>query len=97
MPEAFGMTEFGRVLAAGAVLGVMAASIGQISMRIGFWKRSLVASVVTSVILICPVTNLFMLGADSGLWIMTGIMVVTLAAGLGCYVGLTNKIKNLEV
>lgn len=29
--------------------------------------------------------------------IMTGIMVVTLAAGLGCYVGLTNKIKNLEV
>lgn len=97
MPETFGTPEIGRVLTAGVVLGVMAASIGQISMRIGFWKKSLVASVVTSVILICPVTNLFMLGADSGLWIMIGIMTVTLAAGLGCYVGLTNKIENMEV
>lgn len=97
VPETFGMAEMGRVLAAGAVLGVMAASIGQISMRVGFWKKSLVASVVAAVILICPVTNLFMLGAESGIWVMVGIMVITLAGGIGCYAGLANKIENMEV
>ena len=97
VPETVGMAEMGRVLAAGAVLGVMAASIGQISMRVGFWKKSLVASVVAAVILICPVTNLFMLGAESGMWVMVGIMVITLAGGIGCYTGLANKIENMEV
>ena len=85
------------VVGVAAVLGVMAASIGQISMRVGFWKKSLVASVVAAVILICPVTNLFMLGAESGMWVMVGIMVITLAGGIGCYTGLANKIENMEV
>lgn len=97
VPERFRLEDMGSVLAAGIVLSVLTPAIGQIAMRIGFWKKSPIAAVVACVILICPMTNLFMLGAQSGIFIMLGITVIALAGAVGCYMGLVKKVNEMEV
>lgn len=97
IPEKFGFSNLGGILLMGAVLSILAASVGQVSMGIGFWKKSPIAAIVAAVILISPMTNLLMLAAGNGLAVMSGITVVVLIAAVGCYFGLMKKIDVMEV
>lgn len=97
IPEKFQVSNLGSILVMGVIMSILAASVGQVSMRIGYWKKSPIGTVVAAVIMISPMTNLLMLAAGNGAAVMSGITAVVLAAAIGCYFGLMKKINVMEV
>ena len=96
LSEQFNSSFFLTLLSISGVCSLLAASIGLIAMRVGFWKKSLIATVVTAVILIVPFSNaLSYLPEYSGTIHLVG-MVVLLVIGLFIVMGLMRKVNKME-
>lgn len=77
-------------------MGMTAGCVGIIALWFGFWKSSVPVCIVSSLIIVTPVTNMF--GANiflRGLFVI--VTAVMLIIGLGVYQSLKNKAKNMEV
>lgn len=97
VPEAFDGGILGQVLKAAAVLAVLAASVGVIAAAVGLWKKSVPASIVTGVLLVCPLSNLFVTAAEHSILAMTAVMAAGAAAAAVAYGRLAKRIRHMEV
>lgn len=96
LPEKFNLSMLPTLLSISGVCSLLAASIGLIAMRVGFWKKSLAATVVTAVILIIPFSNaLSFLPEYSGMVHLVG-MAALLIIGLFIVTGLMRKVNKME-
>ncbi len=85
-----------NLLVTTGVSALLAASIGLIAMRIGFWRKSLVATVVTSFLLIIPFGNMMSFVPENSLQIRLIGMVVLLVLGLVVFMELLSKVNKME-
>ncbi len=65
-------------------------------MRVGFWRKSLVATVVTSFLLIIPFGNMMSFIPENYLQIRLIGMVVLLVLGLVVFMELLSKVNKME-
>lgn len=96
MPEPFTAAEVLSGISNSVILGLTAGSMGLVALRVGFWKRSMIATIITAVILCTPCSNLFMLAGDQSLPVMIGFAAVLIAAGLVIFVLLSKKVDKME-
>ncbi len=96
MPEPFKFSMITNMLSVAGVCGFLAASVGLISMRVGFWKKSLVATVVTSVLLVSPFGNIMSFFPQHSAVIHLLGMVVFLIIGLLIFIELMVKVNKME-
>ncbi len=96
MPEQLSPSMIPDVLSIIGVCSLLAASSGMVAMRIGFWRRSLVATVVTSVVLIAPFSNIIsMFPQYSGVVHLVG-MVVMVVIAVVIFIELLSKVNKME-
>ncbi len=96
MPELFNTSMVPDLLTISGISALLSASVGLISMRVGFWKKSLVATVVTSFLLIAPFSNMLsMFPQYSSIARLIG-MAVMLVIGLFIFFGLLAKVNKME-
>jgi len=96
LPNLFTGEMWPNLLVTTGVSALLAASIGLIAMRIGFWRKSLVATVVTSFLLIIPFGNMMSFIPENSLQIRLIGMVVLLALGLAVFMELLSKVNKME-
>ncbi len=96
LPEQFGASLLPTLLSVSGVCSLLAASVGLVAMRVGFWKKSLVATVVTSVLLVAPFSNLMSLFPQNSSSIRLIGMGVLLAIGLLVFIELMLKVNKME-
>lgn len=96
MPNAFTLSMLPKMLLMSMVGGVLSASAGMVAMRIGFWKKSLVATVVTSVILLAPFGNIISFLPQYSALIQIIAMAVILVIALVIFLGLLTKVNKME-
>lgn len=78
-------------------MSILSGTIGLISMRVGFWKKSIPVSIVTSLILISILSNLVQISRSNSLLIMRGTTLVLLLLSLGLFINLSHNINHMEV
>lgn len=96
LPNMFTGEMWPNLLVTTGVSALLAASIGLIAMRVGFWRKSLVATVVTSFLLIIPFGNMMSFIPENSLQIRLIGMVVLLALGLAVFMELLSKVNKME-
>lgn len=96
LPNPFEVSMLPDLLTMSGVCGLLAASAGLIAMRIGFWKKSLAATIVTSVILIAPFGNILSFFPQQSKVIQFAAMAVMLVIGLLIFMGLLAKVNKME-
>ncbi|MBE5965811.1 MAG: hypothetical protein E7255_02390 [Lachnospiraceae bacterium] len=96
MIQPFNATMIPDLLAKSGISALLAASAGIISMRVGFWKKSLVATVVTSFLLIAPFGNIISLFPEHSIEVHLIGMGILLAMGLLIFIELLSKVNKME-
>lgn len=96
LPNPFEMSMIPDLLTISGVCGLLAASIGLIAMRVGFWKKSLIATVVASIILVAPFGNIMSIFPQQSKTIHLIGMLVMLIIGLFIFMGLLKKVNKME-
>lgn len=97
----FGVSEALTVLVYSAGMAVMAGNIAVISLWFGFWKSSVVVEIVSSLIIIIPLTNmlsasLFSEGTIGYVFLLSAVFI-TLAAGALVFGRMKHRVENMEV
>lgn len=75
---------------------LLAVAVGLIAMRIGFWRKSLVATVVAAIILITPFGNVVSLSSQHSFSIYLIGVVVILILGLLIFIEISSKVNKME-
>lgn len=88
--------DFSFIAIISILFAVVGSLISLISLRVGFWKKSIIATIITSVILVAPIGNSLMLLKDN-LMIILPLLILLLFVGISIYLGLLKKINNMEV
>lgn len=70
--------------------------ISIISLRIGFWKKSIIATIITSVILIAPIGNSIMLLKNNLTNIIIPLLSILILLDIILVSGLLKKINKME-
>ncbi|MCI8505588.1 MAG: ABC transporter permease [Lachnospiraceae bacterium] len=96
-PEKFTGRFFPELLAASFFAGLLACSVGMISVTVGWKKRSPVAAIVCALLMLCLSANLVARSYGILLPAMAGLGVFLTAAGLAAYRVLKVDIERLEV
>lgn len=96
MPQLFGVNEFVLLIKISIMRALFSASVGLVAMRVGFWKKSFVWTVVTSLILIVPSGNLLLLFLENSLAIMLVGTATVFALGLVVFTELLSKVNRME-
>lgn len=97
LPVPFSVSELPYSLML-VIIGLVLMSLaGIISMRIGFWKKSLVAPIVTSIIMIAPLSNLTQFLGKSTLYIILGLIVFLFVLAIIIMIQLSNRVNKMEI
>lgn len=96
LPNLFTNELWFDLLMASGIAAPLAGAIGLVAMRIGFWRKSLVATVVASFLFAAPFGNLISLFPDHSLIIRLIGMVVLLAFGFAVFAELLTKVNKME-
>lgn len=96
MPKGLGGSELVYALVHSVEVAVLAGCVGLISLWFGFWKSSVIVEIISSLIMIMPVTNMI---SSQIIWGTGMITIVILALVISIVVckKLEFKIKNMEV
>ncbi len=97
MPEQFTIDTFIMLLKTTAIVSPLSAAVGLVSLRIGFWRKSMVATIVSSFILIVPFGNLSSFFPESSFEILLTGMAVLLLIGFFVFALLLRKVNRMEV
>lgn len=96
LPDQFEPSMLSGLLSIVGVCSLLAASVGLIAMRVGFWKKSLVATIVAAVILIAPFGNIISFFPQYSSTIHLIGMGVLLVVGFFIFLGLLLKVNKME-
>lgn len=96
MPELFNSSMIQDLLTTSGISALLAASVGLVAMRVGFWRKSLVATVVTSFLLIAPFSNILSLFPEYSFVARLIGMGILLVIGLLIFVELLSKVNKME-
>lgn len=96
LPGEIGVGGYLSILVYSVSISVMAGNIGLISLWFGFWKSSVIASIVSALLVVIPVSNLFSGGFFNGSLLLIGV-ILTVVFSLVFYVKLESRVKNMEV
>lgn len=96
LPNLFTDKMWFDLLTTAGISALLAGAIGLVAMRIGFWRKSLVVTVVTSFLLAAPFGNTVSLFPDNSLVIQLIGMIVLLAIGFAVFAELLSKVNKME-
>lgn len=96
-PVPFTLTELPTFMFL-TVLGIIISSLaGIVSMRVGFWKKSLIAPIITSVILITPLNNLTQFIGSASIYIVIAFSMILFIGAIIIMIRLSKKVNTMEV
>lgn len=96
MPLKFTFETLGTLFITTAVSALLSAGIGLVAMRIGFWRKSLIVTIITSFLLIIPLSNLMSFSPENSLLINLIGMGILLLLGLMLFLELLSKVNKME-
>lgn len=96
LPEKVGMNGYLSIMIYSLSIAIMAGNVGLISLWFGFWKSSVIASIISALIVIIPVTNLFSGGFSRGIILLIAV-ILTAIFGLAVFRKLETRVKRMEV
>ncbi len=85
-----------NILPVTVIFSFIANLIGLISLRIGFWKKSVITTIITSVILISPIGNSVVLLSDNLFIILLPIIILLIVLNIILCFGLIKKVNTME-
>lgn len=85
------------VLVSGLLTGILSSAAGMLSAVVGWWKRSGIAAIVCSLVIVCALANVIVISPGNLNLVMCGLgAVLAGAAGVACQV-LAGGIDTMEV
>lgn len=97
LPELFTAEMWPKLFAEAGVSALLAAAIGLIAMRVGFWRRSMTASVLTSLLLIIPFSNIIWIIVENPFQARLMGTAILLILGIAMFLELLSKLDKMEV
>lgn len=91
-----GMDSVVKILLLSLIFGVIANLIGIIALRVGFWKKSIIWTIVTAVILISPLGNSVMLFTKFLIPMFLAVGAAFLFICLILFLGLLKMVNKME-
>lgn len=92
-----GLDDIMNVLLLSIILDFIANSISTISLRVGFYKKSIIWTLVTAIILVAPLGNSVMLISNFTFLIILALGAVLMIICLILFRGLLKKVNKMEV
>lgn len=92
----FVFAHFGILFKFSFLSALLANVIGLVALRFGFWKKSIITTIVVAVILITPFGNIASMFADSLFPVMIGASVVLLLLSVVLYFELLSRVDKME-
>ena len=78
------------------LFSIIANLISIIALRVGIWKKSIIWTIVTAVILVSPVGNLVMTIEENLLAVILPLFIVLFGIGTILFMGLLKKVNKME-
>ena len=97
MPQMDIVHFFYTVLFSSFLLGILSSAVGIISTAFGWKKRSAVATVICSLIIVCVLANCITISPRNIIWVMLTMSVIFVIIANFVYHVLANGIERLEV
>ena len=97
MPQMETVHFFYTVLFSSFLLGILSSAVGIISTAFGWKKRSAVATVICSLIIVCVLANCITISPGNIIWVMLAMSVIFVIIANFVYHVLANGIERLEV
>lgn len=91
-----GMGNVINILLISIILGFIANLISTIALRVGFFKKSIIWTIVTAIVLVSPLGNSVMLFSNLFLPIFLAIGTVLIIICLFLFIGLLKKVNKME-
>ena len=88
---------FFTVLFSGFLMGILSSAVGIIATGFGWKKRSVVATIVCSLLIVCVLANCITISPSNIIWVMLAISVVFVIIANFVYHVLANGIEKMEV
>lgn len=85
-----------EIIFSSIIFGFLANLISIISLKIGFWKKSIIATMITTVVLIAPVGNSIMLIKNNTVNIIIPLLVILSVISIILFNSLLKKINEME-
>lgn len=85
------------VLLSSFFMGVLSSAVGIISAAFGWKKRSVIAAIVCSLIVVCASANWIAISPNSSVWVMLAMSAAFVVAASFIYLILANAIEKMEV
>lgn len=85
------------VLISGFLTGILSSAVGIISTAVGWKKRSAVAAIVCSLVIVCAFANCITISPRNIVWVMLAISMVFAIIAAFVYHVLANGIEKMEV
>ncbi|MBD5538030.1 MAG: hypothetical protein HDQ99_20730 [Lachnospiraceae bacterium] len=79
------------------LMGISSSAVGIISTAVGCKKRSVIATIVCSLIIVCVLTNFITVSPRNIIWVMLAISTVFVVIANVIYHILANRIEKMEV
>ena len=97
MPQMDTEHFFFTVLFSGFFMGILSSAVGMIATGFGWKKRSVVATIVCSLLIVCVLVNCITISPSNIIWVMLAISVVFVIIANFVYHVLANGIERMEV
>lgn len=96
IPDTFHMGTFIELLKYTAITSLVASVIGLISLRIGFARKSIIATIITGVLLVSPFGNVASFFSESmlSILIISGLVLIIISVLL--FLNLLSKVNKME-
>ena len=85
------------VLCSSFFMGMLSSAVGVISAAFGWKKRSIIAAIIGSLILVCILANCITISPSGIIWVMPIISIIFVIIASFIYHILANEIENMEV
>ena len=85
-----------QIILLSSLFSLISNLISMISLRIGFWKKSIIWTIVTSVVLVSPFGNSVVLLKDNLLMVILPISIILLIICIALFLGLLKKVNRME-
>lgn len=85
------------VLFSSFLMGILSSAVGMIATGFGWKKRSVAATIVCSLIIVCVLANCITISPSNIIWVMLAISVVFVIIANSVYHVLANGIEKMEV
>lgn len=96
LPTAFDLTAFQYLVKISLIYAVLSASVGLMALWVGFWRKSLVVTIVTAVLFISPFSNIASLFPTSSVTMLLIGVAILLLLGLLAFARVLSRVNRME-